>query len=117
MNNFQNPGWTMTFTAPAGGVVSGTAYLIGAKLVVAAITVAAGLPFEGATFGVFWLPKIAGVAWAEGAVLYWDNTAAAVGTVVGASTRRIGYAAAAQLSADTTGSVKLIDVPTLANVA
>lgn len=117
MNNFMKPGEVLTFTAPTGGVVSGTAYLIGALLVVAATTVAQTLPFEGAVEGVYTLPKIAGVAWTEGMLLYWDSATSNVGTVVGATTRRIGAAAAAAASGDTTGQVRLNGASSPANVA
>ena len=105
MQNFIKPGDTLTFTAPAGGVVSGTPYLIGSILVVAATSAAAGAQFEGMDEGVFTLPKATG-AWTEGAILYWDNTAKNV-TTVSTSNTKIGYAAAAQASGDTTGAVYL----------
>lgn len=117
MNNFIKPGNVVTLTAPTGGVVAGTAYLIGAILAVAATTVAQTLPFEGQVEGVFTLPKIAGVAWTEGQLLYWDSATSNVGTVVGATTRRIGAAAAAALSADTSGQVRLNGASSPANVA
>lgn len=106
MQNFIKPGDIVTYTAPAGGVVSGLAYLIGGLLVVATNTVAATLQFEGAATGVCNLVKVAGVAWTEGMVLYWDNTAKNV-TTVSTANFRIGAAAAAQLSADVIGAVRL----------
>jgi predicted RecA/RadA family phage recombinase len=117
MNTFKKPGRVMTFTAPGGGVVSGSAYLIGSIVVIAQNTVAAGLPFEGLTEGVVTMAKIAGVAWTEGALLYWDSATSNVGTVVGVTTRRIGVAAAAALAGDTTGQVRLHGVGSPANVA
>lgn len=117
MQNFIKPGKTMTFTAPGGGVVSGTPALIGSLLVVPATTVAAGLPFEGMAEGVFTLPKIAGVAWTEGQILYHDTAANNIGTVVGATTRRIGAAAAAAAAGDVTGQVRLNGVGAPANAA
>lgn len=116
MNNFLKPGKTMTFTAPTGGVVSGTAYLIGALLVVAAVSAAQTLPFEGVTEGVFTLPKATGIAWTEGMLLYWDNTAKNLTNVTTGNTR-VGCAAAAQIAGDTTGSVRLHGVPAVAGVA
>jgi predicted RecA/RadA family phage recombinase len=117
MNNFVKPGRTVTYTAPVGGVVSGAPVLIGSLVVVAAATVAAGLPFEGTAEGIFTLPKIAGVAWTEGAILYHDTTANNIGTVVSATTRRVGVAAAAAAIADTVGQVRLNGVGAPANVA
>lgn len=117
MNNFIKPGKTTTFTAPGGGVVSGAPVLIGSLLVVATGAVTAGLLFEGMAEGVFRLPKIAGVAWTEGQLLYHDTTANSIGTVVSATTRRVGVAAAAAATGDTTGQVRLNGVGAPANVA
>lgn len=51
--NFVQHGHTVTCVAPAGGVVAGTLYLIGALPVVAAINAAEGESFEGHTVGVW----------------------------------------------------------------
>lgn len=117
MNNFLKPGRTVTFTAPGGGVVSGAIVRIGTLVVIATATVAAGLPFEGVVEGVFTLPKITGVAWTEGAALYHDSVANNIGTVVSATTMRVGVAAAAALSGDATGQVRLNGVGAPLNVA
>ncbi len=74
MNNFIQPGKTLTLTAPAGGVVGGVAVQIGQLLVVASGTVDEFLPFEGATEGVFTLPKNNAEAFTEGQLVYWDGT-------------------------------------------
>jgi predicted RecA/RadA family phage recombinase len=111
MNNYIKPGRVITCTAPTGGVVSGSAYLIGTLLVVSQTTVAQGLPFEGLCEGVVLLPKAAGQAWTEGALVYWDNTAKNLSTLATGNTR-VGcavYPGAA--SADTTGTVKLSGAP------
>lgn len=112
MNNFFKPAEVQTFTAPSGGVVSGTGYLIGALFVVATITAAVGTQFEGVVVGSVYLPKASG-AWTEGALLYWDNTAKNV-TTVSTSNTRIGCAAAVggQASGDTTGLVRLNGIAT-----
>lgn len=117
MNNYIKPGRTMTFTAPGGGVVSGTAYMIGSLLVVAAATVAAGLPFEGMVEGVFTLPKATGTAWTEGALLYWDTGTSNLVTAPGVAARRVGCVATAAASGDATGQVRLHGVPSVVNVA
>jgi len=106
-NNFEHDGKIMSYVAPAGGVVSGTAYLIGNILVVALVTAAAGATFAGAAVGVYTLPKATGTAWTEGEILYWDNTAKNV-TTVSTSNYRIGCAAeGGAASADATGPVRL----------
>jgi predicted RecA/RadA family phage recombinase len=103
MQNFIQPGDTMNFTAPAGGVVSGNGYKVGQLFVVATRDVAAGSRFQGATGGVFDLPK-AGGAWTEGALVYWDDTAKNC-TLTSTSNLLIGCAAEATSS--TTGRVRL----------
>lgn len=117
MNNYIKPGRVMTFTAPGGGVVAGALVRIGTLVVVAQNTVAAGLPFEGVAEGVVLVPKIAGVAWTEGALLYHDSAANNIGTVVSATTLRVGVAALAAASGDTTGYVRLNGVGAPLNVA
>ncbi len=74
--NYKQQGETLTLTAPAGGVVSGQGYMIGALFVVALSTAAAGATFAGMTQGVFSLAKnthASSKAFAEGEIVYWDN--------------------------------------------
>lgn len=108
MKNFVRHDGRLPFTAPAGGVVSGTAYLIGALLVVALFSAAAGAQFTGQVEGVVTLPKASGAV-TEGALLYWDNTAKNV-TTTPTSNTKIGYALAAQASGDATVQVFLVPV-------
>lgn len=119
MNNYISPGEIMTFTAPEagmdpevdpGGTISGNAYLIGTLLVVATKTVAAGESFEGATRGVFTLPKATGEAWTEGALLYWNADDEEITTTAEDNTP-VGCAAAVAESDATTGNVRLSGVP------
>lgn len=106
MQNFVKPGEVVTRTAPGGGVVSGTAYLIGSLLVVATVSAAENELFEGLAIGVVTLPKATSQSWTEGAKLYWDDSAKKVTTTSGGNTL-IGCADAAAGSADTTGDVRL----------
>lgn len=119
-SNFDQPGRILQFTAPTGGVVSGTAYLIGGILAVALVTAAAGVVCNFAVDGVFTLTKVTGTAWTEGEVLYWDNTAKDV-TTVSTANFRIGCAcrAGGELSASATGMVRLngLAVTAVAGVA
>ena len=117
MNNFIKPGKIVTYTAPAGGVISGNGYVIGSLLVIATNTIAAGLQFEGATLGIFTLPKAAGTAWAEGQLLYWDTANNNLVTAASATARRVGCAAAAAAAGDVTGLCRLHGIPAPANVA
>ena len=108
MRNYLKPGNTVTLTAPTGGVVSGTAYLIGALLVVAQASAAEGAEFEGLAEGVVTLPKVGSQAWTEGAKVYWDNgnarctTDATAGQLIGVAAAAVGSGAG-----ETTGTVRL----------
>lgn len=117
MKNRLSSGDTMTFTAPGGGVTSGTPVLIGSILVIPEASAAAGAQFAGAATGVFTLAKTAGAAWAEGQVLYWDSATSSFTTAPSATARRAGSAAAAAQSADTSGSVRLSNISAAVNVA
>lgn len=105
--HFIKPGDVVTLTAPSGGVVAGTCYLIGALLVFAKTTADEGEEFEGATTGVFEdVPKTTGQSWAEGTKVYWDNTNGLFTTTATGNTL-VGVILSAQASADTTGTVML----------
>jgi len=106
MKVFVQPGDVLTLTAPAGGVVSGTAYLIGGLVVVAEATAAATEKFPARTAGVYTLAKATGQTWAEGAKLYWDDTAKKF-TTTSTSNTFAGHAVAAAATGDTTGQVRL----------
>lgn len=75
MKTFDRSGKTLTLTAPSpGGVVSGTAYLIGSLVVVATKTVAATLPFTALVVGTVTVPKVAEETWTEGLKIYFDES-------------------------------------------
>lgn len=117
MKTYLKPGKTMTFTSPTGGVTVDTPVLIGTLLVIPANTVAQTLPFEGMAEGVFQsMPKATGQAWTEGQLLYWDNTAKNF-TTTATSNTRVGCAAVAAQSADTTGTVRLTGIAAPAGTA
>lgn len=106
--NYIQPGQVLTLTAPAGGVVSGTGYLIGALFVVALNKADAGEEFEGQCTGVWNLTKTSAEAWTEGAAIYWDATAgeATTNDNTGANPQ-IGHATAAAANPSATGFVRL----------
>jgi predicted RecA/RadA family phage recombinase len=106
MKNFVQKGHSLPLVAPSGGVVAGNVYKIGSILAVAAITAAAGATFEGSVEGVFDITSDTGTAYAQGDVLYWDNTGMTV-TKTSSGNTKIGYATEAKLSATTTARVKL----------
>ena len=86
MKTAYTSGDVITLTAPSGGVVSGSTYLIGSLVVVATATVAQTLPFEALVVGMADLPKVAEEAWTEGAKLYWDVSPAGLTTVSSGNT-------------------------------
>lgn len=108
MKSFVQKGDTLSLIAPSGGVIGGNAYLIGALLAVAVASVPEGEPFEGRVTGVYELPSASGgtTGWAQGALLYWDNTAKVI-TKTATDNTLIGHAAAAKDNAGTIGIVRL----------
>ncbi|MGF7163491.1 putative RecA/RadA family phage recombinase [Rhodoligotrophos appendicifer] len=104
--NFVQPGETLTLTAPSGGVVSGSAYLIGSLLVIALISAAETELFQGKPRGVWVLPKTNAQAWAEGVKVYWDNTNKVVTTTATDNTL-VGFAVEAAANPSATGVVWL----------
>jgi predicted RecA/RadA family phage recombinase len=68
------PGQIITLTAPSGGVVSGTAYVIGHLVVVATEDKAQTLDFEALVRGVCDLPKVADEIWTENMKVYFDSS-------------------------------------------
>ncbi|HXV60645.1 MAG TPA: DUF2190 family protein [Vicinamibacteria bacterium] len=117
MKNFVSNGKNMELTAPSGGVVSGTAYLIGGLLVVATHDAAQTLPFRARVVGAVDHAK-ADDAWSEGLKLYWDNSAkkitatASGNTLVGVAIKPI-VAAVVSLATDADPSDLLISGLTL----
>jgi predicted RecA/RadA family phage recombinase len=67
------PGDSLPYTAPAGGVTEGVGYWMNGLFGVANITAAAGARYQHQTDDVFPLTKLAGFAITEGALCYWDD--------------------------------------------
>lgn len=105
-SNFVALGEPLKVIAPAGGVVSGTAYLIGAAFGIAGDTAAEGEEFGLHRQHIWRLPKAAGVNWTAWAKVYWDNAAKNV-TNVSAGNTLIGISREARINADTTVEVAL----------
>lgn len=108
MKNFIQEGKNLTLTAPGGGVVSGTVYLIGSLLVVATVTASEGESFVGLVTGVISYTKPGSQAWTEGAKVYWDNSAkkftttSSGNTLAGVAVEAVGSGAD-----ETTGKLRL----------
>lgn len=113
MKNYQQPGKSITLTAPSGGVTSGVAVLIGAILVVPITSADEGESFAGYTEGVISHEKVGSQAWTEGAAVYWDvseaefTTTASGNYLAGVAVEAVGSGAG-----ETTGKVRLNGIAT-----
>lgn len=104
--NYIQPGETLTYTAPTGGVTSGTPVLIGARLVVPTASASAGDDFEGTTCGVWTLPKVTAETWTVGLPAFWDSANGKISTDASLGLP-VGEVIEPATSSDTTGTVKL----------
>lgn len=105
MKNFVHTGNVVPLTAPYA-VNSGEGLLVGSIFGVAAIDVAVSEEVETAVTGVYDLAKTTPEAWAQGAKVYWDDTAREATTVATGNTL-IGVATEAVISAAVAGRVRL----------
>lgn len=106
MKNYVQKGDTVTFVAPAGGVVSGQGYLVGALFVVAHTDAVEAADCEGLTCGVVRLAKKAGDTPAQGGNAYWDDTAKEL-TTNNTGTKKVGVFMKAFASGDAEAEVRL----------
>jgi predicted RecA/RadA family phage recombinase len=106
MENYQQPGNVVTFTAPAGGVVSGGLYRIGNYTGVATVDAVAGAKFEMALVGVYTVPKVAAEPWTEGMLVYF-NTGSRLATSTTGTTVLVGGAVGTAVNPSTTAAIRL----------
>ena len=111
MKTFIQNGAVITVTAPAGGVVSGEAIVVGALFGVAAFTAAEGEAVEIATRGVYILPKEPTAVIAVGAQVAWDASAKQI-DLPGTGLYPVGIATEAAGNGITTVRVRLDGVAT-----
>lgn len=110
--NFIQEGNVLELTAPVGGVVSGSLYVItpttgaGAVAVVATVTADAGAQFNGAVTGVWELPKATLEPWSQGLLIYY-NTGSLKCTSVSTTAMLIGCAVRTEAPSASTGYVRL----------
>lgn len=108
MNNFVQPGDSVTLIAPSGGVTAGVPKQIGQLLVVPAVTALVGVSFVGKVTGVFTVTKVGSQAWTQGAVVYWDESNDRFTTVATGNFRAgIAVTAVGSGAGETTGVVRL----------
>ena len=103
--NFQQKGYVVDFTAPAGGVNSGSPLFVGSLFVVPIANAAEAEVFAGKVMGVFEIAKATG-ALTEGQKLYWNSTNSNLTTTASGNTL-VGVAVAAAASGDATVKVRL----------
>jgi predicted RecA/RadA family phage recombinase len=108
MKTYVQPGEVLQLTAPSGGVVSGTPYLIGSLVSIALVTAAETVPYSAMVTGTATVPKATGggSAWTEGVKLYWDDSAKKFTKTSGGNTLS-GVAVAAAADGATTGVIRL----------
>jgi predicted RecA/RadA family phage recombinase len=106
MQNYIQPGESVTFPAPGSGVTSGQLVFVGSTFGVAAETAATGVLVDIWTEGVFSLPKVSGDAITPGELVYWNATAGAV-TVTATGNTKIGVATIAAAADAGTATVRL----------
>lgn len=114
--NYVQPGNTLTFVAPSGGVTSGEGYLHGDLVVVAQETALVGENYEGMVVGVHEMTKLSGDNMATvGARIHWDNTNKRWTTTAGTGTRTAGTVAKVAGAGVTTVQVRLMGIGVAAN--
>lgn len=108
MKNFVQLGDDLDVVTPSGGMVAGTPYKIGSLFGIANNTTAQNATNVLSRRGVYKdVAKATGTAWAQGDLLYWDDTAKNF-TKTASSNIKAGVAAIAALSGDAVGTVLLI---------
>lgn len=107
--NWIQPGDVLEYTAPSGGVTSGTCVKIGDILVLALTTAAVGAKFQGRRTGVIDHAKLSAQAWTEGQQVNWDDTNKRFTTVT-TGNFKAGVAGAAASNPSATGLVVLAGV-------
>lgn len=105
MKNFKQEGHHMDYT-PGTAVVSGQMVKVGTKVGVAIADIAIGEKGALRVTGVVGYTKKAGDAPAQGAALYWDDTAKNL-TVTSSGNTYAGWAFAAAAGGDATVDIKL----------
>lgn len=108
-DRFIQPGDVLDITAPYA-LTPGDGVLVGDTFGVSLDTSANGTAGRMATEGVFDIAKTAAQTFAQGALVYWDNTAKSV-TAVSTGNRRIGSATQAAAGGDALARVRLSGAP------
>jgi predicted RecA/RadA family phage recombinase len=105
--NYDSPGEVVELTAPVGGVVANSVYLIGRLVVVATVTAAAGAKFSGAVTGVWRITKVSAEPWTEGMAIYLNTGTGSATSISTGGNILIGATIAAAANPTTTARVRL----------
>lgn len=109
MKNYVHDGKACDLTAPYA-LSSGGGAKVGQLIVIAAADAASGAAFVGYTEGVYDVLAEgagSGQAWAEGDLVYWDNSAKQF-TKTSTSNTKAGYAVAAKVTTGVLGRLRLV---------
>lgn len=113
MKNYLQNGHIVRVTAPAGGLASGDALIVGSIFGIAAYSSAEGDPVELSTTGVYQLPKVGAAVLTVGARVSWDDSAKQM-NAPGTGRFPVGVAVEAAGNGVTTVAVRLDGVATTA---
>ena len=105
MKNYVQSGEVISLVAPYT-VNPGDGLLVGSIFAVASGAAEIGTPVEGATTGVYDIPKTAVEAWTAGSRVYWDD-AARLATTVATDNTLIGVAILPAANPSGVGRVRL----------
>lgn len=111
MTNYLQPGEVLTVPAPSGGVVSGTAYVLGTIVGIATVTAAETVLAAFKICGVFSVPKTGSQAWTVGAAVYVTSGGTFTTTAGGNTAAGIAVEAVGSGAGETTGKVLLNGLP------
>lgn len=105
--NHVQPGKVLEFTAPSGGVVSGQGYVIGNTFGVSLVDAAVGELFRMSVDECWELAAASADAWAEGALLYWDDSSKELSDQATSGFFLVGVALGAKVATEVLAKVRL----------
>jgi predicted RecA/RadA family phage recombinase len=113
MKNFVQPGDVLTLIAPAGGVQSGQPFVVNSIFGIATHDAIEGAEVEAQVVGVFEFAKMPG-AIAQGAPVWWDDTAKVIKGASAAGLYPVGVATEGAAADAPSVRVRLSGVPVAA---
>lgn len=107
MRNHIQPGNSLDFVAPVGGVASGKTAKEGAIIHIPSTSAAEGEGYSGDVVGCFEVDAATGQAWIKGEVLFWNDTTK-VWTKTATDATKGAYSIKPKASGDARGSIRLV---------